>query len=192
MLNHVSPFSKLFGHSSLYSDLRTFGCVCFVHLHTHERHKLTAQSVKCAFLGYAIPHKGYVFYDPHACRIQVSQNVIFFENQYFFPSHVELPSTSVSLLPSFSESPTIVERFKPGFVYERRSRHESSSTSFVPSSDLDPTPDLAPASTALRRSTRLSQPPDWYGFFSPISLVATLSTISIPSCYKQAMEHECW
>ena len=50
MLNHVSPFSKLFGHSPLYSDLRTFGCVCFVHLPTHERHKLTTQSVKCVFL----------------------------------------------------------------------------------------------------------------------------------------------
>ena len=60
MLNHVSPFSKLFGHSSLYYDLRTFGCVCFVHLPTHEWHKLTAQSIKCDFLGYAIPHKGYV------------------------------------------------------------------------------------------------------------------------------------
>ncbi|RVW59700.1 Retrovirus-related Pol polyprotein from transposon RE1 [Vitis vinifera] len=192
MLNHVSPLSKLFGHSPLYSNLRTFGCVCFVHLPTHERHKLTAQSIKCAFLGYAIPHKGHVCYDPHACRIRVSRNVIFFENQYFFPSHVELPSTSVSLLPSFSESPTIVERFKPGFVYERRSRHESGSTSFVPSSDLDSTPDLAPASTAFRWSTRLSQPPNWYGFFSLISFVATLSTIFIPYCYKQAMEHECW
>ena len=41
MLNHVSHFSKLFGHSPLYSDLCTFGCVCFVHLPTHERHKLT-------------------------------------------------------------------------------------------------------------------------------------------------------
>ena len=121
MLNHVSPLFKLFGHSPLYSDLHTFGCVCFVHLPTHERHKLTTQSIKCAFLGYAIPHKGHVCYDPHARCIRVSRNVILFENQYFFPSHVELPSTSVSLLPSFSESPTIVERFKPGFVYERRS-----------------------------------------------------------------------
>ena len=42
MLNHVSTFSKLFGHSPLYSNLRTFGCVCFVHLPTHEQHKLTA------------------------------------------------------------------------------------------------------------------------------------------------------
>ena len=69
MLNHVSPFSKLFGHSPLYYDLHTFGCVCFVHLPTHERHKLTTQSVKCAFLGYVIPHKGYVCYYPHARRI---------------------------------------------------------------------------------------------------------------------------
>jgi transposase InsO family protein len=78
MLNHVSPFFKLFGHSSLYSDLRTFGCVCFLHLPAHERHKLTTQSVKCAFLGYAIPQKGYVCYDPHVRRIRVSRNVIFF------------------------------------------------------------------------------------------------------------------
>lgn len=100
-LNHVSPFFKLFGHSPLYSDLRTFGCVCFVHLPTHERHKLTAQSIKCAFLGYAIPQKGYVCYDPHARRIRVSRNVVFFENQYFFPSHFEPPSASLSLLPNF-------------------------------------------------------------------------------------------
>ncbi|KAL6321792.1 hypothetical protein AAG906_035485 [Vitis piasezkii] len=140
---------KLFGHSPLYYDLRTFGCVCFVHLPTHERHKLTAQSVKCAFLGYAIPHKGYVCYDPHARRIRVSRNVIFFENQYFFPSHVELPFASVSLLPSFSESPTIVEGFKPGFGHERRSQHESNFTSSMPHSNLNLAPDLAPASTTL-------------------------------------------
>ena len=84
--------------------------------------------------------------------------MIFFENQYFFPSYVELASASVSLLPSFSESLTIVERFKPGFVYERRSLHESNSTSSVSPSDLDPEPDLAPTSTTLRRSTRLSRP----------------------------------
>ncbi|KAL6335934.1 hypothetical protein AAG906_003559 [Vitis piasezkii] len=160
MLNHVSPFSKLFGHSLLYFDLCTFGCVCFVHLPTHERYKLTAQSVKCAFLGYVIPHKGYVCYDPHARRIQVSRNVIFFENQYFFPSHVERHLHLRSLRLVF-ESPTVVEGFKPGFEYERRSQHESNSTSSMPPSNLDPMPDPAPASTTLRRSTRLSRPPDW-------------------------------
>ena len=62
----------------------------------------------------------------------------------------------------------------------------------MPPSNLGPTPEPAPASTILRLSTCLSRPPDWYGFFSPVSLVATLSTIFIPSCYKQAMKHECW
>ena len=103
-----------------------------------------------------------------------------------------MPFASVSLLPSFSESPTIMEGFKPGFGDERCSRHESNSTSSVAPSNLDSAPDPAPTSTTLRRSTRLSRPSDWYGFFSPISLVATLSTISIPFCYKQATEHECW
>ena len=145
---------------------------------------LLFQSVKCVFLSYAISHKGYVCYDPHARHIRASRNVIFFENQYFFPSHVELSSTSVSLLPSFSESPTILENFKPGFMYERRSRHEFDSISSMPPSDLDPALDLAPTSTTLRRSTHLSRPPNWYGFFSLVSLIATLSTISILSCYK--------
>ncbi|RVW66665.1 putative mitochondrial protein [Vitis vinifera] len=43
------------------------------------------------------------------------------------------------------------EMFKPGFVYERRSQHESNSTSSVPPSNLDSTPDPAPASTTIRR-----------------------------------------
>ena len=52
-LNDDSPYLRLFGHAPNYSNLYIFGCVCFVHLPTHERNKLTAQSVKFAFLGYA-------------------------------------------------------------------------------------------------------------------------------------------
>ena len=40
----------------------------------------------------------------------------------------------------------------------------------------------APASTTLRWSTRLSRPPDWYGFFFHVSLIGNLSIISIPFC----------
>ncbi|RVW47642.1 Retrovirus-related Pol polyprotein from transposon RE1 [Vitis vinifera] len=54
---------------------------------------------------------------------------------------------------------TFLMWFKPGFVYERRSRHEFGSTSSMPPSDLDSAPDPALTSTTLRWSTRLSQPP---------------------------------
>ena len=85
-----------------------------------------------------------------------------------------------------------MERFKPGFLYERRSRHKSDSTSHMLPSNLDPAPDPALASTTLHRSSYPSRPPNWYGFFFVVFLVATLSIILIPSCYKQAMEYECW
>jgi hypothetical protein len=42
----------LFGHPPTYSNLRTFGYVCYVHLHAHKRTKLTAQSIQCVVLGY--------------------------------------------------------------------------------------------------------------------------------------------
>jgi len=42
-----------------YHNLHTFGCVCFVHLPSHERHKLTAQSARCAFMGYSAGQKGF-------------------------------------------------------------------------------------------------------------------------------------
>ncbi|RDY04097.1 hypothetical protein CR513_12245, partial [Mucuna pruriens] len=58
----MSPLYELYGHSPSYSNLCTFGCVCFVHLHGHEHHKLGAQSVKCAFMGYFNSQKGYVCY----------------------------------------------------------------------------------------------------------------------------------
>lgn len=53
--------------------------------------------------------------------------------------------------------------------------------------NADPVPAASPA--PLRRNHRVTKPPDKYGF-SPLSLTATVS--SIPSSYKQAMEHECW
>jgi len=102
--------------------------VFFVHLPAHERNKFTAQSIKCAFLGYAITQKGYVCYDPQSHRIRISRNVVFFKNQYFFPSFIDPPSSSLSPMPHFSDSSIIVELFKPGFVYKKRHPVDPSSS----------------------------------------------------------------
>ena len=97
-------------------------------------------------------------------------------------------------MPHFLDSSHIVERFKPGLVYIRcrlpsgTLPNSASTLDFVPPSALDPVASVLP----LRRSTQSSKPPDWYSFFTPISLSTTLSSISIPSSYTYIMEHDCW
>jgi len=183
VLNFDSPYYRLHNKSPSYHDLHTFGCVCFVHFPSHERHKLSAQSAKCVFLGYSISHKGFVCYDLSYNKFCISRNVVFFENQYFFPTHVA-SSSIAPILPHFEDMSSF-ERFKPGIVYERR-------RPTLPLLETDPPPDTAPEiaskpsthQPALRHSTRVSHPPDQYGFS------ATLSTIIVPSCYSQTVQLE--
>ena len=54
VLHIESPYFRLFAKQLSYDHLHIFGCVCFVHLPPHERHKLSAQSIQCAFLGYNV------------------------------------------------------------------------------------------------------------------------------------------
>jgi hypothetical protein len=124
-LNNDSPYFRLFGQAPYYSNLHIFGCVCFVHLPAHERNKLIAQSVKCAFLGYAGTQKGFLCYDPHACRTRVSR--ICWNPKSFFLKKLALLSQqqtskfpSLSVLPHFSESPTPIQKFTLGYVYCKR------------------------------------------------------------------------
>ena len=46
--------------------------------------------------------------------------------------------------------------------------------------------------TPLINNARIRKPPARYGFTPLLSLTATLTSIPIPTSYKQAMEHECW
>ncbi|KAK7245636.1 hypothetical protein RIF29_40484 [Crotalaria pallida] len=176
-----TPYFRLHHQHPSYEHLHTFGCVCFVHLPNHERHKLSAQSVKCAFMGYSVTHKGFICYDPCSKRLRVSRNVVFYENQFFFPTYVE-SSPAVAILSNFDDMPSNITRFKPGVVYTRR-------PSSLPLPDPEPT--STPAPPDLRRSNRVSRPPDRYNPCHK-SYVADLTSMSIPSSYSQAVGHACW
>jgi len=120
VLNNDSPFLRLFGKPPNYSTLRTFGCVCYVHLQPLKRTQLTTQSVKCAFLGYSTNQKGVICYDPHLHRIRVSRNVIFQEDTYFFTTNQDThSSTSKSVLPLFPNSFAEEQARPPFMVYQR-------------------------------------------------------------------------
>ena len=80
VLDFASPYYHLYHYHPNYLGMHTFCCVCFVYLPSHERHKLYAQSIKCAFMGYSISHKGYVYYNPCSNKFCISRHVVFFEN----------------------------------------------------------------------------------------------------------------
>src|SRR3954464_12995465 len=136
VIDFDSPFFRLFKIQPNYSDLHTFGCVCFVHLPPFERNKLGAQSIQCAFMGYSNSHKGFVCYDVSNHRFRVSRNVTFFDNQYLFSS-LSPATDDIVILPNFSIMPQSIERYKPGITYVRQRRKQ------VPMAppDTDPPPD---------------------------------------------------
>jgi len=101
VLNFDSPYYHLHNKSHNYHDLHTFRYVCF-DLPPHERHKLSAQSAKCVFFGYSVSHKGFGCYDMSCNKFHISRNVVFFENQYFFPANVE-SSFVAPMLPHFED-----------------------------------------------------------------------------------------
>lgn len=107
----------------------------------------------------------------HIKRVQVSHNVVFYENQHFFQYYSEL--TPFSILPNFSPEPfpSSIVRFKPNFVYVRR--HKIDVPTLQPLQKLPPAtnPDPIPQ---LQRSTCLCQLPDRYGF-THTTLLSTLS-----------------
>ena len=134
-LHNNSPYFRLYNKQPSYGHLCPFGCICFVHLPSHERNKLFAQSARCAFLGYATNQKGYLCYDPDINHIRISRNVVFFENQYFFQHQFDSGSQqTISILLDFSNSPNVT-RFKPGVVYVRWKNQETDAIGPLP---LDP------------------------------------------------------
>ena len=78
----VSPFECLFGYPPSYSHLRVFGCLCFVHLPSLERNKLSPQAARSMFLGYSNEHKGFLCYEHKERRLHISRNVLFLLPSY--------------------------------------------------------------------------------------------------------------
>ena len=61
-----------------------FGCVAFMHLHKHQRTKLTSRTLQCVFIGYALHKKGYQCYHPPTRRMFITMDVVFHEDLMYF------------------------------------------------------------------------------------------------------------
>ncbi|RVW98726.1 Retrovirus-related Pol polyprotein from transposon TNT 1-94 [Vitis vinifera] len=69
---------------------RVFGCVAFVHLHKHQRTKLTSHALQCVFVGYALHKKGYRCYHPPTRQMYITMDVVLQEDSMYFSSESEL------------------------------------------------------------------------------------------------------
>lgn len=164
-LKDISPYEKLFGHPPSYSHLRVFGCLCFVHLPPHEHTKVSPQVAKCVFLGYNEDHKGFLCYDPNIRRLRISHNVVFIEHFPLFSLKPDFHVHDVSFLPYF-----LVQQLRPAIekVYVRRQQWQQP----IITLQTDPSPSqvsssssiLSPPLPQLKRSTRITKPPDHFDF----------------------------
>jgi transposase InsO family protein len=126
-LQDQSPYFLLYNKPPSYDMLHTFGCICYVHLSSLERTKLTPQSVECVFLGYAVGQKGFRCYDPKSKKNRISRNVVFQESAFYYHKYSSLsPTVSSSILHLFqpinvqSNLSNSSGRFKPDLVYTRQ------------------------------------------------------------------------
>ncbi|KAK2975037.1 hypothetical protein RJ640_002466 [Escallonia rubra] len=67
-----------------------FGCVAFVHLHKHQRNKLSPRALRCVFVGYAAHQKGYQCYHPPTHKMFITLDVVFHEDLMYFSTESEL------------------------------------------------------------------------------------------------------
>ncbi|KAA0064060.1 Retrovirus-related Pol polyprotein from transposon TNT 1-94 [Cucumis melo var. makuwa] len=152
VLQNISPFEKLYGTPSNYSNLKTFGCACFVLLHPHEHTKLEPRARLCCFLGYGTEHKGFRCWDPLSNRLRISRHVTFWEHTMF--SRLSSFHTSFSSpQPFFTD--TSIELFPPSEFPLGNELAQSAPTSATldQSSISDGSPEPTP-NTPPRRSTR--------------------------------------
>ena len=200
VIEHKSPYERLYGSQPHYDVLRVFGCACFVMLQPHERTKLEPRARLCCFLGYGIQEKGYRCWDPVSKRLRISRHVVFWEHKMF--------STLSAFQISRSESPYFTDGGVDLFPDANDSSIQDSSNTlaeaFASSTEDENTPSTCSSHVSLqqvdsneendttltlRRSSRVSQQPSHLQDYHCYSVVAAIHE---PNTFWEAQGDPNW
>ena len=153
ILDHMSPFLKLYNKEPDYNNLRVFGCLCYPLLRPQGLHKLEYRSKPCIFIGYS--YAGYRCLDPITNKVYLSRHVIFYESSFL------TKDKATSHLPSKIHASGDVPFPFPFPPYNTFSNLPSSipSTTLPNSPSTTPTPNSAPANEPLVHNPPTSPTP---------------------------------
>ena len=84
ILKDKTPFKCWCNEKPDISNLRAFGCVCYMHVPDGKRQKLDPKSRKGIFVGYLEGKKGYNLYDPIRKKVLKSRDVLFNEREFYY------------------------------------------------------------------------------------------------------------
>ena len=147
-LSGKTPFEAWFGKKPNVKHLRVFGCAAYPHVPRNERGKLYPKAKCCIFLGYATQRKGYRLYDTKTSCIILSRNVVFNESSRGVDSKQEETQSGQIEINEPEGEPEPEGELELGGEPEPERRADQLA---------DPEP------VALRRSTRETRHPDYYG-----------------------------
>ena len=153
------------GKTPHYAHLHVFGCEAYAHVPKELMQKLAPKSQKCIFIGYGTEGEmGYRLWNPESHKVIRSSHVIFNESKMHKKPIKEIEFRKVT----FEDIPT-----------------KTKNSIIVPSADDAPQEQAKSSSQALRRSARVSHPPDRY---VPSLNYVLLTDSGEPSCYAEAMQ----
>nr|AAD25646.1 putative retroelement pol polyprotein [Arabidopsis thaliana] len=191
LLSNKTPFEVLTGKLPDYSQLKTFGCLCYSSTSSKQRHKFLPRSRACVFLGYPFGFKGYKLLDLESNVVHISRNVEFHEELFPLASSQQSATTASDVF-------TPMDPLSSG----------NSITSHLPSPQISPSTQIS-----KRRITKFpAHLQDYHCYFvnkddsHPISsslsysqispshmlYINNISKIPIPQSYHEAKDSKEW
>ena len=80
--SNTTPYELWFNRKPIYKNMKTFGCIAYVHINKEKRKKLDDKSRTCIFIGYSQYKNGYKLMDLNTYEVIISRDVVFEENKF--------------------------------------------------------------------------------------------------------------